>query len=371
MIPALRRLSARYAGTPPLRLSLALQGGGAHGAFTWGVLDRLLEEETLAIDAVSGTSAGAVNAVALAWGWCRGGRAGARDLLAQLWQAIGRAGRHHAAFPRGGLGALAVDLATHLFSPYQLNPLGIDPLRQLLEDLVDFAALRRNAPMKLLIAATHVRTGRCRLFREHELTPAMVLASACLPQIHRAVEIQGELYWDGGFSSNPPVVALTELDGTARLLVVRLNPAEVGEPLRHASAIRHRTVQLVFARPLEDELAQLAALCRLAVPPLAWAQPRLRRLGRLDLQIIDGGEMLALLDPATKLVPETRLLDQLRQEGRAEAERWLRRQGEGRDRSWSLPPAAVPASSGRSARGMPRLLSWQWPGEKVGAREPG
>jgi hypothetical protein len=156
MIPTLRRLSARHAATPPLRLSLALQGGGAHGAFTWGVLERLLEEDTLAIDAVSGTSAGAANAVALAWGWCRGGRAGARDLLAQLWHAIGRAGRSQAAFPRGGIGALALDLATHLFSPYQLNPLGIDPLRQLLANLVDFAALRRNAPMKLLIAATHV-----------------------------------------------------------------------------------------------------------------------------------------------------------------------------------------------------------------------
>jgi NTE family protein len=162
-----------------------------------------------------------------------------------------------------------------------------------------------------------------------------------------------------------------ELDRTARLLVVRLNPAEVGEPLRHASAIRHRTAQLVFARPLEDELAQLAALCRLAVPPLAWAQPCLRRLGRLDLQIIAGDEILAALDPATKLVPEARLLDQLRQEGRAEAERWLRRQGEGRDRSWSLPPAAMPALSGWPARGMPRLPGWQRAGEKVGAGEPG
>jgi NTE family protein len=346
---SLRRLISQAVPDNPLRVSLALQGGGAHGAFTWGVLDRLLEEPGLEIAAVSGTSAGAVNAVALAWGWCRGGREGARQQLDRLWRSIGRAGRG-TPFGLGAFSAFALDMATHLFSPYQLNPLGIDPLRELLTGLVDFAALRRNCPMPLLVAATQVRTGRCRLFREHELTPEMVLASACLPQIHRAVEIEGELHWDGGFSSNPPVVALAGLGCSRRLLVVRINPAEVGEPPRRAAAIRHRTAQLVFSRPLADELAQLEALQRVASGPLAWLQPRLRRLARLDVQILDGDETLALLDPATKLAPEMRLLDQLRQEGRLAADRWLRRQRDGKGDAWPstrlLPAPAVARAPG-------------------------
>jgi NTE family protein len=319
MINSLRHLLA-----PPLQVSLALQGGGAHGAFTWGVLDRLLEEPRFDIAAVSGTSAGAVNAVALAWGLCEGGREGARTLLARVWQAIGEAGRG-SAIGLGGVGAFALDLALHLFSPYQLNPLRIDPLRDLLVRLIDFAGLRRHCPMPLLIAATHVRTARCRLFREHELTPEMVLASACLPQIYHAVEIAGEAYWDGGFSSNPPVVALARLARARQLLVIRINPADLGEPPRRARDIRHRTAQLVFSRPLEDELAQLAALRDMARRPWALLQPQLGRLARLDLQIVDGDDTLAALDPATKLAADSKLIDLLRQNGRMAAERWLRR----------------------------------------------
>ena len=315
----------------PLRVSLALQGGGAHGAFTWGVLDRLLEEPGLQVTGVSGTSAGAVNAVALAWGWACGGREGARVLLERLWTTLGRKVPRTAWGP-SRVGAFAVDLAMHLFSPYELNPLRIDPLRGLLEELVDFPALRRCRPMPLLVAATHVRTGSSRIFREQEITAEMVLASACLPQIHHAVAIEGELYWDGGFSSNPPVIALAELNRGEPLLVVRINPAEVVEPLRRAGAIRHRTAQLVFGRPLADELAYLDHLRRSTTGPLVRLMPRLRRLARLDLQIIDGDAVLAMLDPATKMMPEPRLLEQLRREGRATAARWLNERAEARRR---------------------------------------
>jgi hypothetical protein len=185
-----------------LTLSLALQGGGAHGAFTWGVLDRLLEEETIDIAAVSGTSAGAINAVALASGWRQSGREGARAALEQLWQAVGREAAR-SPMSQGGFSAFALGLATHLFSPYELNPLAINPLRELLNELVDFAALRAAPPMPILVAATQVRSGQCRIFREHELTADMVLASACLPQLHHAIDIDGEPYWDGGFVCNP------------------------------------------------------------------------------------------------------------------------------------------------------------------------
>jgi NTE family protein len=308
-------------------LSLALQGGGAHGAFTWGVLDRLLEEETIDIAAVSGTSAGAINAVALASGWCQGGREGARATLDRLWRAVGREAAR-SPLRHGGFAAFALGLATHLFSPYELNPLDINPLRQLLNELVDFAALRARSPMPILIAATQVSTGQARIFREHELTADMVLASACLPQLHHAIEIDGETYWDGGYSSNPPVLELAELGRSRILLVLRINPAD-GAGLPHrAPAIRNRTAEIVFGRPLAIELAQLDKARRLGRGLLGSLQPQLRRLARLEVQIIDGDETLARLDPITKIAPDARLLEYLRSEGCAAAEAWLRRRAQ-------------------------------------------
>ena len=310
-----------------LPFSLALQGGGAHGAFTWGVLDRLLEDETIEIKAVSGTSAGAINAVALASGWSKGDREGARATLDRLWRTVGR-GAARTPLGRGGFGVFALGLATHLFSPYELNPLDIHPLRELLNELIDFAALRERSPMPLLIAATQVRTGECRIFREHELTADMVLASSCLPQLHHAIDIDGEAYWDGGYTSNPPVLALAELGRSRALLVLRINPVDGDSLPRSAPAIRNRTAEIVFGRPLAIELAQLEKIRGLDRGLLSSLQPQLRRLARLDLQIIDGDETLARLEPITKVAPDARLLEHLRAEGRAAAEAWLCRRAQ-------------------------------------------
>jgi NTE family protein len=320
LAPAAKSLQPARSGD--LKLSLALQGGGAHGAFTWGVLDRLLEEDRLDIRAMSGTSAGALNAVALACGWCHGGRAGARVALDRLWRTVVREAAR-SPLNCGSLAALALGLATHLFSPYELNPLEINPLRQLLGELVDFEALRRRSPIAILIAATNIRTGQTRIFREHELTAEMVLASACLPQLHHTVEIDGEPYWDGGFSSNPPVLPLALLGRSPILLVVRINPAGGGKVPRSAAAIRNRTNEVVFGQPLAKELEQLEAIRELGRNPLNLFQPKLRRLARLDLQIIDGDETLAGLDPMTKISPTEALVGSLRLEGRAAAEEWL------------------------------------------------
>jgi NTE family protein len=329
MTPSLRHMPGRPSGARRLTLSLALQGGGAHGAFTWGVLDRLLEEPTFDIRAVSGTSAGAMNAVAMASGWCRGGREGARTALRDLWQSVAEAAR--APVSLGGFGDFALGLATHLFSPYELNPLDINPLRELLNELVDFAALRARRPMPILVAATHVRTGQCRIFREHELTADMVLASASLPRIHHAIEIDGEAYWDGGFVSNPPLLPLARLGRSRTLLVVRINPAEADALPRKAATIRNRTAEIVFGQPLANELAQLEEIRRLdRGGPVGWLRPQLRRLARLDVQIIDGEETLTRLDPATKATPDAQLLEDLRAEGRAAAEGWLRGRAEER-----------------------------------------
>ena len=330
MLSSIRRPLRWRPGAGQLAVSFALQGGGAHGAFTWGVLDRLLEEERLDVKAVSGTSAGAINAVALASGWCRGGREGARESLAHLWDMVGREAAK-APLRSSGLAAFMGGLATHLFSPYELNPLDINPLRDVVNELADFAALRARSPMPLLIAATRVHDGECRIFREYELTTDMVLASSCLPTLHHAIEIDGEDYWDGGYSSNPPVIPLAELGRSRTLLVLRINPVEAGTVARSSAAIRNRVAELVFGRPLAIELAQLQKLRGLGAGPLSLLKPRLRRLAATDVQIIDGDEILARLDPTTKVQPDRDLLLRLRKEGRAAAAGWLGRQGLGKE----------------------------------------
>ncbi|MEA3393494.1 MAG: patatin-like phospholipase family protein, partial [Pseudomonadota bacterium] len=214
----------------PGAINLALQGGGAHGAFTWGVLDALLQDPRLQFEGISGSSAGAMNAVVLADGWLKGGREGARQALADFWNELGRQ------MPWGLLTRRKGDVITMApasrllaswagyFSPSQLNPFDLNPLRDLLYRQIDFEQLRTRCPFKLFIGTTQVSTGKLRLFREHELTVDVLLASACLPKIHRTVEIDGEAYWDGGYSANPAVFPLA-YDCQARdILLVLLNP---------------------------------------------------------------------------------------------------------------------------------------------------
>ena len=241
-------------------LNLALQGGGAHGAFTWGVLDRLLEEEDFAFEGISGTSAGALNAVVLASGWLAAGAAGARQALATLWQEIAALSRF-SPLRAGGLSQMAADFAAQLLSPYQLNPLGLNPLRRILKKLVDFERLRAERAIKLFIAATNLRTGRARIFHGREVTTDAVLASACLPQLHQAVAIEGEVYWDGAFTSNPPLAALVEHCRARDLLVIQINPGLATELPKSARDIRNRMAEIVFGQPLVAELEVLAARC--------------------------------------------------------------------------------------------------------------
>jgi NTE family protein len=232
----------------PDRLNLALQGGGAHSAFTWGVLVRLLEAD-LRIEGISGTSGGALNAVVLASGWLRGGSAGAAQALDELWREIGALARI-TPLRASGLGQLAADFAAQFLSPYQLNPLGVNPLRPVLERLVDFARLRTTEAPRLFIAATDVTTGRARIFRNPELSVDVVLASACLPQLHQAIEIDGRPYWDGGFSANPPLVALVEACRARDVVLVQINPLLAERAPRTPREIRNRVAEIAFGRPL-------------------------------------------------------------------------------------------------------------------------
>jgi NTE family protein len=309
------------------RLSLALQGGGAHGAFTWGVLVRLLEVD-VRIEGLSGTSAGALNAVVLASGWLNGGAAGATQALDELWREIGRLAPI-TPLRAGGLAQIAADFATQFLSPHQLNPWGLNPLRSVLNSLVDFEGLRAGAAPRLFVAATHVLSGRARIFTNADLSSDVILASTCLPQLHRAVEIEGEPYWDGGFSANPPLLPLIEGCPARDVVLVQINPLAVARVPRTPREIRDRVAEIAFGRPLADELERLRDASAGAIWPFAWLGRRRRRLVRHRLHAIDGSAELGKLDPRTKVEPTWTLLLELRERGRAAADAWLRQHGRG------------------------------------------
>ena len=310
-------------------IDLALQGGGSHGAFTWGVLDRLLEETWLQIDAISGTSAGAMNAAVLADGWTEGGAAGARAALDAYWEQVGRA----AVFSplqrtpldrmlgRWSLDAspvfIGLDLMARLLSPYDLNPRGVNPLKRILDDCIDFERLAQSS-IKLFITATNVRTGRGRIFRNPEITSEVLLASACLPTMFQAVEIDGEAYWDGGYSGNPTITPLVRESNARDTILVQINPRERRGTPRSASDILNRLNEVSFNAPLMKELRMIALLRQAADPGRGegarWAEMRTHRIMT---------EMMAELGYSSKLNAEREFLHMLRAEGRRAANAFL------------------------------------------------
>lgn len=333
----------------PVSLALALQGGGAHGAFTWGVLDALLAHDEVDLRAMSGASAGAMNAVVLAHGLAAGGRDGARAALRDFWQALGTrlpfewftVGRREAP---GLAPAAQVALRwSHLLSPYQFNPMGLDPLREIVEAQVDFERLRRASPVKLFIAATHAASGRLRLFREHEINADALLASACLPNLRHSVLIDGEAYWDGAYAANPPLWPLLLHDGKADdlMLVLLAPPAATQGAPRSVDEIRQRAQELAFTAPLMRELQWLADW-RDGPALSAWsASARERRLRRQRLHLVDGRPTLALLAGETRLIAHLPFLEHLRSLGQAAAESWWQQHGEHVGRRSSLDLAAL------------------------------
>src|SRR5215469_16182256 len=234
----------------PGLVDLALQGGGSHGAFTWGVLDRLLEEPWLRIDGISGTSAGAMNAAALAYGHSVGGNDGARNALAGFWRRVSETGRL-SPIQRGPLDIflgrwtldnspayIAMDMMSRLLSPYDLNLTGWNPLRNILTEGIDFERVAQSS-IKLFITATNVATGRARVFRNRDLTPEVLIASACLPTMFQAIEIDGEAYWDGGYSGNPTITPLVRECTPQDTIIVPINPIERKGTPRAANDQRH------------------------------------------------------------------------------------------------------------------------------------
>ena len=266
----------RLLGRTKKKINLALQGGGAHGAFTWGVLDHLLEDGRIHIAGVSGASAGAMNAVMLADGLARGGGEEARKRLAEFWRAASIGGNLPGA-QRAVLDRLLalmpveaspmrfmVDTMSRVLSPYDLNPLNINPLKALIERFVDFDAVRGFRDLDVFISATNVQSGRLRVFKREEMSADVVMASAALPSVFRAVEIEGEPYWDGGFTGNPPILPLIEANEIDDVLVVQISPVSRDGTPTSARDIAHRVNELTFNSSLDSELRALEYIGRIA-----------------------------------------------------------------------------------------------------------
>jgi NTE family protein len=353
---ALRRLAGEFASAraalPPLLapqaaaipspakpkpLNLALQGGGAHGAFTWGVLDRLLEDGRIGIQSVSGTSAGAMNAVAMACGLMDGGAPFARERMGEFWRAVSNRAhysplRPHPLDPRRArdgrvspTGVILFDLMTRLVSPYQFNPLDFNPLRDVLEEIIDFKRLRQRGTVDLHIAATDVATGKPRIFRTNEISADAVLASACLPQLHKAVKVGRRHYWDGGFSANPPILPLVETGQAADTLIVQIDPSSEPDVPTNARAIIARVNRLTFNQPLRREVETIEHLRALAADGWVVGGTLRKRIGRHRFHHIEAGDLSRELGHSSRLSPEWDLLCRLRDMGRAAAEAWLKR----------------------------------------------
>lgn len=320
-------------------LNLALQGGGSHGAFTWGVLDALLEDGRIGIEGLSGTSAGAVNAAALAGGWAaaeaggRDPREGAREKLRGVWQrvsALGSLGALHQQFARllwGGLppelspGAILGNAWRGLLSPYQSNPLDINPLRTLLEEEIDFGVIAAQSQLKVFVSATHVATGKAVVFSGAQLDARAVLASACLPLLFQAVEIEGHAYWDGGYSVNPALSPLIKECRTADLLLVQINPLARARTPRTGSEILDRVNELTFNASLLTQMRAIEFVNRL----LEEGAVSHGRCKTVRVHRIEAAPALAPFPASSRTSADGVMIGKLFDAGRAAARDWLAR----------------------------------------------
>lgn len=322
------------AGKP---INLALQGGGSHGAFTWGVLDRLLEDGRISFDGICGTSAGAMNAVLLAHGMVLAGRDGARAALADFWQRVAQlgaalnpmanmlgtdAGGAPVAHPMLAMQRWMMESVSRTFSPYQLNPLNINPLRSLLGDCIDFERLRTHAKVKLFLCATNVRSGKVRIFDNAAMSLDAVMASACLPNLFKAVEIDGEHYWDGGYMGNPVLYPLFYETATRDIVIVMVNQMSRDEVPTTPAAIADRVSEISFNSSLMREMRAVEFVSRQLSE--GWLKPEYaRRMRQVLVHLIRADEFMGTLAAATKISTDLGFLTGLRDRGRACAAQWL------------------------------------------------
>jgi NTE family protein len=327
-----RPAAGRAAATRVKPVTLALQGGGAHGAFAWGVLDRLLEDGRLAFEGVSATSAGAMNAAVLAYGLMKGGPSGARTALADFWQDIAATSARCSPFRQvpwlGGTNGhtldnspfyLMTDMMLRVLSPYQFNPFNFNPLREVLARHVDFAALREHGTTRLFLCATNVETGKVRIFPREEICIDAVLASACLPFLFQAVEIDGVPYWDGGYVGNPAIYPLIYECDTRDVVIVHINPIVRRGVPRSAAEILNRINEVSFNSSLMREMRAIAFVTSL----IEHGKVAAGEMKQMLIHSIRSDETMAGLGVSSKLNADWGFLTELRERGRAEADAWL------------------------------------------------
>ncbi|WP_428409221.1 patatin-like phospholipase family protein [Hyphococcus sp.] len=316
-------------------INLAFQGGGSHGAITWGVADRLLEDDRLEIEAISGSSAGAVNAAAVAYGLHKGGAEEARKTLDLLWTRISAAGEIYSPVTAGPFPmtspvaniASAVsyqifDAVTRAFSPYQFNPFDVNPLRRILNGCIDFDSLKECTKFKLFIAATNVRSGKVHVFETKDMTTDVVCASACLPFIFKAVTIDGEDYWDGGYMGNPVLFPFFYEAATSDIIIVHVNPIERDDTPVTAAEIMNRINEISFNSSLLRELRAINFVHKLLDD--GWIKEEYRdRLRNIRIHSIRSDRALEDYDVASKFRTDWGFLSALKEKGRAIADAWL------------------------------------------------
>jgi NTE family protein len=310
-------------------VSLALQGGGTHGAFTWGVLDRLLEEDRLIIDGATATSAGSINAALVAYGLSVGGREAAKEALARFWRRISAMAALSVVQPSVldkmsgtfGLdyspGYLLINTLCQFLSPYQLNPFNVDPLKDLLEEIIDFRCLRKQTTIKLFLCATNIRTCKLEIFRGNTLTADHVLASSCLPFLMQAVEIDGERYWDGGFMGNPALFPLIYECDARDIILVNVIPSRRSDFPVTANAILSRMQEVSVNSSLMREMRAIATVNE-------WIdQGKMTGGKEIFVHTVDAADEMNKLPHSSKLNGDWEFLVHLRDIGRRCAQNWL------------------------------------------------
>ena len=327
-------------------INLALQGGGSHGAFTWGVLDYILEDGRLDVTGISGTSAGAINAAVMADGLHKGGPDMARERLANFWEKLSELS-HFSLIQRSPYGRMTSDWSldyspgrmmfdamTRTYSPYQFNPMKLNPLLDLMEAEIDFECVRACGDIQLFVCATNVKSGKTKVFKQHEITAQTIMASSCLPEIYHAVEIDGEHYWDGGFMGNPPLYPLFYHTTCPDVLLIQINPVERDEVPVTARGIHNRLNEITFNATLLRELRMVEFVTRL----IDHGKLDMNTYKRVNMHLIDPAEEMLKLSSSSKLNLELEFLHHLRNLGRESARTWLDKNYEtvGKDSSLDL-----------------------------------
>ena len=314
------------------KINLALQGGGSHGAYTWGVLDRLAEEKDLIIEGISGTSAGAMNAAMYVNGYLNGGRDGAKKCLDTFWKRISEAAAfsplHKSPLERMMTGWNMdlspayhwFDLLSRVFSPYELNPLNVNPMRAIIEEMFDQKKMQAGSDIQLFIAATHVASGQARVFQNHEVTPDVLLASACIPFMFQAIEIHGEHYWDGGYMGNPAIWPLIYNCESEDVVLVQINPIHDNELPRTANEIINRINEISFNASLISEMRAISFVSKL----LREGSLDSKRYKDMRIHLIYSADQMHHLNASSKMNADWDFFMFLKDIGRQTAEHWLK-----------------------------------------------